>query len=48
MAIPLNERALMGRKAREKMGREFNREKVVAEYMEEINEVRMKNAQSAK
>lgn len=36
MAIPYAERALMGRKAREKMGREFDREKIVDAYMEEI------------
>ncbi|MCL2717326.1 MAG: glycosyltransferase family 4 protein [Lachnospiraceae bacterium] len=39
MAIPESERALMGRKAREKMGKEFDREKVVLAYIEEINEV---------
>ena len=39
MAIPIDERALMGRKAREKMGREFDRDKVVETYIEEINEV---------
>ncbi len=37
MAIPLGERALMGRKAREKMGREFDRERVVRAYLEEIS-----------
>lgn len=37
MDIPVDERALMGRKAREKMGREFDRERVVEAYLEEIN-----------
>ena len=36
MAVPLAQRALMGRMAREKMGKEFDREKVVAAYLEEI------------
>ncbi|MCL2254854.1 MAG: glycosyltransferase family 4 protein [Lachnospiraceae bacterium] len=36
MAVPLAERALMGRKAREKMGKEFDREKVISAYLEEI------------
>lgn len=36
MEIPLSERALMGRKAREKMGKEFDRDKVVLAYTEEI------------
>ena len=39
MAIPLAERALMGRRGREKMGKEFDREKVVAAYVEEITAV---------
>ncbi|MCL2051084.1 MAG: glycosyltransferase family 4 protein [Lachnospiraceae bacterium] len=36
IAIPLSERALMGRKAREKMGKEFDREKVVLAFLEEV------------
>ncbi len=36
MAIPVAERALMGRKAREKMGKEFDRERVANAYLEEI------------
>jgi galacturonosyltransferase len=39
MTIPIAERALMGRKAREKMGNEFDREQVVAAYVEEIKSI---------
>ncbi len=39
MEIPVAERALMGRKAREKMGKEFDRERVADAYMEEIEKV---------
>lgn len=39
MEIPVGERALMGRKAREKMGKEFNRERVIDIYMEEIEKL---------
>jgi galacturonosyltransferase len=39
MDLPESERALMGRKGREKMGKEFDREKVVAAYIQEINMV---------
>lgn len=37
MAVDMPKRALMGRKAREKMGNEFDRDKVVAAYINEIN-----------
>ena len=36
LALPRQERAAMGRRAREKMEREFDREKVVKDYYEEI------------
>lgn len=39
MRIPVDERALMGRKAREKMGREFDRERVIQAYLEEIDKL---------
>lgn len=39
MAIPVAERALMGRKAREKMGKEFDRERVIEAYLAEIEKL---------
>jgi galacturonosyltransferase len=42
MALSQAERAAMGRKAREKMEREFDREAVAAAYMEEISKINHK------
>lgn len=39
LALPLGKRAEMGRKAREKMEREFDREKVADAYLQEINTI---------
>lgn len=39
LALPAKERAVMGRKAREKMEREFDRKLVTAEYMDEVHKI---------
>ncbi len=39
LALPAKERAAMGRRAREKMEREFDRKLVTAEYMDEVHKI---------
>ncbi len=39
LALPAEERAAMGRRAREKMEREFDRKSVTGEYMDEVHQI---------